>query len=127
MSKVNIKLRFIKCITDENTPKRLIAKLLAYVTINGERLYALGEDQVADMATYIDFFIDAEGKGASVIYNQENEYEYQESRENYFTLGALMRVCGTSLGQYLDSISEKIINTIEVNSNGDLLDAEFNG
>ena len=86
MSKVNIKLRFIKCIADENTPKRLIAKLLAYVTINGERLYDLGEDQVADMTTYIDFFIDSEGKGASVIYNQENEYEYQESRENYFTL-----------------------------------------
>lgn len=127
MSKVNIKLQFEKLITEENSPKRLIARVNCFITINGSRLYPSTEGGAADMSTYVDFFIDANGKGSSCIYIHPNEYENQESRENYFTLGALMRVCGTSLGQYLDSISEKIINTIEVNSNGDLLDAEFNG
>lgn len=126
MNKVNIKLQFERLEAEENSPKRLVARVLCYVTINGESLYAAGYD-VPDMITYIDFFIDADGKGVGNLYRMSNDYEHHEAKENYYTLGALMKVCGVDIYEYLDSISEKLINSTDVNPDGFLLEAEFNG
>ena len=124
MKSIHIKLQFDQATNEKINSKRphVIACARCYIKINGESLYAFGNDQ--DFKLYVTFLRASSGRYFASYHVMANDDLDRNNYANYYVLEALFRVANENLRVWLDDHSEKIFEAVAAGKTENLLEAE---